>query len=376
MVSLERYREVIDPLPLSGRGHVAKAIRKSISLYVVFTEYKRRIQILVILVNRHLVIQRPTFIIHHTFSQRGHEGCVTALHFTNECDITNYQPTLISGSKIGEIFIWNLKTFRTIYRLKNHDGKPVLYLYYYKSALISHGRNDFLNIWKFQNQAWSIIRQLQSPNIAFCAAELYFTQNSANIVLFNNNTHTLKIHDYEKENVSKTLKMKNDGMCMCIKSIELKSINCLLAGYESGEVGLWYCESEQEISRLKLHEEPIMCLDYDSQHRNRGVTGSVDKSLRIWTISEDLALTEVKTVITNSELTAVKIREDGKILITGSTDSSIRIFSWKNLKLLALLNFHLQSISVLSCCPFSIDKQKSVFASGSDDKSIALWSLY
>ncbi|GIX82583.1 guanine nucleotide-binding protein subunit beta-like protein 1 [Caerostris darwini] len=321
-------------------------------------------------------IQHFSRVSHIIQLWRGHEGCVTALHFTNECDITANQPTLISGSKIGEIFIWNLKTFRTVYRLKNHDGNSVLYLYYYKSTLISHGRNDFLNIWKFQNQAWSIIRQLQSPNTAFCAAELYFTQNSANIVLFNNNTHTLKIYDYEKENVLKTLKIKNVGMCMCIKSIELKATNFLLAGYESGEVGLWDCESEQEISQLKLHEEPIMCLDYDSQHKNRGVTGSVDKSLRIWTISEDSALTEVKTVMTNSEITAVKIREDGKILITGSTDSNIRIFSWKNLKLLALLNFHLQSISVLSCCPFSIDKQKSVFASGSDDKCIALWSLY
>lgn len=48
---------------------------------------------------------------------RGHEGTVTALHFINEEDegIT-VKPSLISGSDVGEIFIWNLKvcTFKLI----------------------------------------------------------------------------------------------------------------------------------------------------------------------------------------------------------------------------------------------------------------------
>ncbi|CAL1279904.1 unnamed protein product [Larinioides sclopetarius] len=312
------------------------------------------------------------------FVLRGHGGCVTSLHFTDEVDDVLAQPSLISGSQIGEIFVWNLKTFRTQYRIEGHDKTSILYLNYYKSSLISHGRDGNLNVWNFLNEEWTVTRQFQSPNVGFCASVFYFRNNEPHLVLFNDDTHTLGIYNYKNETEDRTLKIKEEvGMCMCMKAIYLKENTFLLTGYESGHIGLWDCESDDEISQLKLHDEPVMCLDYDTEHKNRGVSGSVEKVLETWTIKEDFTLTKVQAVtISNAGINAVKIREDGKILMTGGSDSNIRIFSWKSLKLLALLDFHEMSIHCLSCSCFPVGKQTSVFASGSKDKCIALWSIY
>ncbi|GFQ91918.1 guanine nucleotide-binding protein subunit beta-like protein 1 [Trichonephila clavata] len=314
------------------------------------------------------------------FILRGHEGVITALHFTEEIDDSiSSRPSLISGSRTGEIFIWNLKTFRTNYRFEGHSKQSILFLNYYQSSLLSQGRDGTLNIWKFLDQQWIVIRKFQSSNVGFCPAKLYFTNNVANIVLFNDTAHELRIYNYENENMHGKLKMEICvGMCMCIKAIQIKEKNFILTGYESGDVGLWNCESLQEISRQKLHkEEPVMCLDYDSECKNRGISGSVAKRLETWTITENLEIGKVKTIdISNPGINVVKIREDRKIVITAGIDFKIRVFSWKSMKLLAILDFHRLPIQCLSFCSELVAKQNSVFASGSEDKCIALWSLY
>ncbi|GFS32030.1 guanine nucleotide-binding protein subunit beta-like protein 1 [Nephila pilipes] len=313
------------------------------------------------------------------FILRGHEGHITALHFTEDIDdCISSHPSLISGSKTGEIFIWNLKTFRTDYRLEGHDKKSILFLNYYQSTLLSQGRDDILNIWKFKDQQWMVIRRFQSSNVGFCPSVLYFTSDIANVVLFNCDSHELRIHNYEKEDTYEKMTMENSvGMCMCIKVIQMQKKHFLLTGYESGHIGLWNCESLLEISQLKLHEEPVMCLDYDSDCKNRGISGSTDKCLVTWTIIENFVISKIQTIdVSNPGIIVVKIREDRKIVIAAGSDSNIRVFSWKSLKLLAVLSFHEFPIHCLSFCPASVAKHNSVFASGSEDKYIALWSLY
>ncbi|GFY53882.1 guanine nucleotide-binding protein subunit beta-like protein 1 [Trichonephila inaurata madagascariensis] len=309
------------------------------------------------------------------FTLRGHEDVITALHFTEEIDDgISSKPSLISGSQTGEIFIWNLKTFRTYHRFEGHDKKSILFLNYYQSSLLSQGRDGFLNIWKFLDQQWIVTRKFKSLSVGFCPSILHFN----NIVLFNDKAHELRFYNFENESMYEKLKMENCvGMCMRIKAIQIKGKTFILAGYESGDVGLWNCESLQEIYRLNLRKEPVMCLDYDSECKNRGISGSVDKCLETWTITENLEIGNVKRIdISNPGITDVKIREDKKIVITAGTDCNIRVFSWKSMKLLAVLDFHRSPIYCVSFCSESVGKRNSVFASGSVDKCIALWSLY
>lgn len=63
----------------------------------------------------------------------------------------------------------------------------------------------------------------------------------------------------------------------------------LLAGYEDGSVALWDVSEQKVCSRIACHTEPVMGLDVDSQ-KARGVSGSAEKALAVWSVDEQQAL--------------------------------------------------------------------------------------
>lgn len=217
-----------------------------------------------------------------------------------------------------------------------------------------------------------------SVSVGFCSSLLLPVQDTAHFMLLNEDKHLLKIHDIASGNKVKDLKFNSDfGMCMCIKAFHMNGKMFLLAGFENGCIRLWDCEVEKELCHLKCHNEPVICMDFDSQYKNMGMSGSVDKYLETWSISEDLELVKVKTLeITNQGVNAVRIREDGKIVIIAGLDFNIRVFSWKTLQPLAVLKFHELAVYCLAYCPVCIGEHRSVFASGSKDQNIALWDIY
>ena len=71
-------------------------------------------------------------------------------------------------------------------------------------------------------------------------------------------------------------------------------------------------------------------------------------------------------------ISSLKIRPDGKILVAGSWDSTIRLFSWlkpQNLKPLGALKFHENAID-------TIDVTSKLIAAGSSDGYVTIWNVY
>ena len=71
-------------------------------------------------------------------------------------------------------------------------------------------------------------------------------------------------------------------------------------------------------------------------------------------------------------ISSLKIRPDGKILVAGSWDSTIRLFSWlkpQNLKPLGALKFHENAID-------AIDVTSKLIAAGSSDGYVTIWNVY
>ena len=163
------------------------------------------------------------------------------------------------------------------------------------------------------------------------------------------------------------------GMCMALKLISNPDDGALwlLAGYEDGRIALWDCHSRALLSNNTLHAEPVMCFDY-SQSLNKGVSGSVDETISVWTLDNTThAICPRQQVrITNPGLNCVLFREDGKFFLTGGWDHKIRLFSSKHHKAVALLGYHRDSIQ---CAAFSSDFTLAV---GSKDGMISLWNIY
>ncbi|XP_054714669.1 guanine nucleotide-binding protein subunit beta-like protein 1 [Uloborus diversus] len=307
---------------------------------------------------------------------RGHEGSITALLIVkNIAGSISEEPSLISGSDKGEIFIWDFKTKRTYHRLKSHCDKMIVSLSYFNSSILSQGRDEMINEWNYDSNQWMVKRQITSPNTGFCASLLFPLNNEAYISHFNQNK--INIQSFVTENIDYTFKLPSSaGMCMGLKVFQQEERVYLLAGYENGSVGLWDFETSMEKSNLKLHNEPVMCLDYDSKFKHRGISGSVDKELQIWEVTKNLQIVKVQEIqITNPGINAVRIRKDGKIVITAGWDCNIRLFSWKSLKPLVVLQFHSQPVQCLTMVE-SDDKNQSIFISGSKDKNIVFWSVY
>lgn len=79
--------------------------------------------------------------------------------------------------------------------------------------------------------------------------------------------------------------------------------------------------------------------------------------------------------LVNAGISDITIRPDKKILATAGWDHRMRIFGWKKLKPLAVLDYHTATVH---CVSFSDHKNPSerLLAAGSKDQRISIWSIY
>lgn len=98
------------------------------------------------------------------------------------------------------------------------------------------------------------------------------------------------------------------------------------------------------------------------------VSGSADKTIKIWTLKTG----DLKTTLTghSSGVNSITISPDGETVVSGSSDNTVKIWNLKTGDLKTTLNVHYDSVRSVAVSP---DGQ--TLASGSDDKSIKIWNL-
>lgn len=105
------------------------------------------------------------------------------------------------------------------------------------------------------------------------------------------------------------------------------------------------------------------------------VSGSDDKTIKIWSIYEGSLLRTIKGASTFSwsghsdEVTAISTNADGSIIISGSRDKTVKIWS-KEGTLLKTLQGHEDGVTSVT-----ISSDGNTIISGSYDYSVKLWSL-
>ncbi|GLD52582.1 guanine nucleotide-binding protein subunit beta-like protein 1, partial [Lates japonicus] len=167
------------------------------------------------------------------------------------------------------------------------------------------------------------------------------------------------------------------GMVMCIKLWQPDSGSgpLLLAGYEDGSLLLWDVTQRSKLSQAKAHPEPVMCLTFDTK-RLRGISGSSEKKLSSWILDRqnNLQLQDCVTLV-NPGVSQLCIREDGKLLASAGWDHRVRVFGWKKLRSLAVLQYHTDMVLSVAFSDHQDPKQR-LLAAGSKDQRISLWSIY
>lgn len=288
---------------------------------------------------------------------------------------------LFSGSADGLITIWSIKQNRSLKAFPNHQENTentwsVLGIAQLEDGtLLSHGRDGEIVHWNLDSSQESIIRKISVYSLGFCSFSVVKTvvnhwvgfqanaDSQVDVICLENPSEILHLTSTEKLGMVMQIKLFSD--------MENKNTYALI-GYEDGSVALWDVEKQQVLHKLKLFNDPIMCLDLDSRNL-KAATGSADDQLVQFSIDikPGIYLHEIRSLQLKSKgLSAIKVRGDCKIVAVGCWDGSVRIFAWKKLKPLAILKYHAEAIN---CLDFSKD---NILACGSKDGKISLWDVY
>ena len=156
----------------------------------------------------------------------------------------------------------------------------------------------------------------------------------------------------------------------------LKSVLC---GSETGSLILFDIQTARPVGVANIHgdstdkdtDEVPFCCDFD-QISSTVLIGSSHRHLYSFNLpSMELAK---KVPVTNPGTICVSIRQDGRLAATGGTDKMVRIFTYPNLKPLAVLSFHSDVLSTLRF--FKTPDDGYLLLSSSQDSAIAVWDIY
>ncbi|NXB77531.1 GNB1L protein, partial [Donacobius atricapilla] len=245
----------------------------------------------------------------------------------------------------------------------------------------SQGRDQRICLWDLAEGRTAVTDSVFTEHVGFCRCSLLkVAQERWLMAMAARGLEEVQILELPSKTSVCTLKPEVGaklGMPMCLKLWQLScgSQPVLLAGYEDGSVVLWNVSMGKVLSQLICHQEPVMSLDFDSE-KAKGISGSSEKVLSIWSLNEQQNLQVYKThELVNAGISDVTIRPDKKILATAGWDHRIRIFGWKKLKPLAVLDYHTATVHCVSFSDHSQPRER-LLAAGSKDQRISVWSIY
>ncbi|XDB58926.1 hypothetical protein AB1E18_012331 [Capra hircus] len=309
------------------------------------------------------------------FTLRGAGSAVCALHF---CSGAQGRPLLLSGSLRGLVHIWNLETRRPLAALDGHGGQCVTWLHTLPRGpqLLSQGRDLQLCVWDLAEGRSAVVDAMRLESVGFCRASVLAEGPQRWMLAVpgrgNNEVQILELPSKTLVSCLKPEAGARLGMPMCLQLWQAESSPrpLLLAGYEDGSLALWDVSVRKLCSRAACHSEPVMGLALDPR-RARGVSGSAEKALAVWSLEGQQALQVRGThELTNPGIADLKIRPDSKILATAGWDHRVRVFQWRTMRPLAVLAFHSATVH---CVAFDAT---GLLAAGSGDQRISVWSLY
>jgi WD40 repeat protein len=141
----------------------------------------------------------------------------------------------------------------------------------------------------------------------------------------------------------------------------------VLSGSEDGTARQWEVESgetiETTLASIETRHDTVLAVVY-SPDTTLFATGGSD--VKIW----DAKAGDLVATLDTGEVWCLALTKDGKTLISGSTDCSIRTWNTTNWKQTAVLDKHNSDVYAIAISP-----NDRILASASYDRTARLWNL-
>lgn len=246
-----------------------------------------------------------------------------------------------------------------------------LELLFGKNQLLSQNKVGEIKCWRIDGFELELHHVISTNVIGFCKLALYKT----NMLLCkdeNSKINCYSVDTYDKISVFDPQQSNILGDLMVIKSIE----NYIFCGYEANIIIAW--KENQVVSQCNFPElECLMAMDVD-RNVTKGVCAGSSDMISTFCIKEGVPSLNKNIKITNPGVNVLQLRPDDKIVAAACWDLTVRLFSWKSMKLLAILDPHSTGILNITYSELSIEfwKTRYMLAVASKDNKITLWDIY
>jgi U3 small nucleolar RNA-associated protein 12 len=156
----------------------------------------------------------------------------------------------------------------------------------------------------------------------------------------------------------------------------------VVVGTKDGDIELYDIAASTLLDKIDAHEGAVWTMQVHPDGKSL-ITGSADKSIKFWNfeiVQEEipgtkrttprLKLVESRILKVNDDVLSVQVSPDSKLLAVATLDNTVKVFFVDSLKL--FLNLYGHKLPVLN---MSISSDSKLIATCSADKNVRIWGL-
>lgn len=283
----------------------------------------------------------------------GHEYSIICLA------ISENNQYIASGDSGGIIGIWQMKDGKPIHRFQAHVGGVINLQWISDENLVSFGRDHVVKIWNWREQAEINSFYIQSDRIrnfqlfadndqfVFCGENRKITKGNFQ------GTHQNSIGEHS-------------GRVFCLLLINRD--NLLISGSEDRTIKIWnVSENNADLMTLRGHNDSLLSLAF-SEKDHMIISGSKDKTIKQWNLKNGM---EIRTLAGHqAQVNSLKVAEQSSAIFSCSDDTTIKMWDIHSGLQLNSFNGHKKAVNTIQ-----ISNEEKWCVSGSEDCTLRFWRI-
>uniref|UniRef100_A0ACD6ADL5 Uncharacterized protein n=1 Tax=Avena sativa TaxID=4498 RepID=A0ACD6ADL5_AVESA len=254
------------------------------------------------------------------------------------------EPLIITGHSSGEVHLWNYDTQKSMGSIKASKGIDCSVKFIpQKQWFMAVSHDCFVHVYKYEQEMRKIttFKANDGPK-SKCSLAVHPTKP---YVLAGCNRQ-IKLFDWDGWKCIRTF--EEHWSCIRYIAFNPEDTNSFASASWDCKVKVWNLHSPQSMYTLSGHSDKVNYLDFFTRDGQQYlITGSNDKTAKIWDMQKKKC---VRTLAHRSEVSHVISHPILPVLITGTTDGLVYLWSSTNFRLKRILNIcHRSPVTGLAC---------------------------